>query len=174
VTAEENQLEPEVVGRIPIDASFSPVRRVRYRTEDTRVGQRTNYDRLILEIWTDGTLTPEMALIEASKILRKHLDPFVQYFDLGHELQLGQALEEESGAAGSLAQPSVALDMNVADLDIPARAKNCLAAENVQTLADLIAMTEDDLMALKNFGRASLDEVKNELHKRGLSLGMKL
>jgi DNA-directed RNA polymerase subunit alpha len=174
VTAEENQLEPEVIGRIPIDASFSPVRRVRYRTEDTRVGQRTNYDRLILEIWTDGTLTPEMALIEASKILRRHLDPFVQYFDLGHELQLGQALEEDSGQAASLAEPSLAFDLNIADLDIPARAKNCLAAENVRTLADLVVMTEDDLLGLKNFGKASLDEVKNELHKRGLSLGMKL
>jgi len=174
VTAEENQQESEVIGRIPVDASFSPVRRVRYRTEDTRVGQRTNYDRLILEVWTDGTLTPEMALTEASKILRKHLDPFVQYFELGHELQLGDPLEREAAEMPSLGEPSLNLEISISDLNIPARALNCLSAESVRTLGDLIGKTEEELLALKNFGKASLDEVKLELGKRGLALGMKL
>jgi DNA-directed RNA polymerase subunit alpha len=169
VTAEENQREPEVIGRIAIDSSFSPVRRVRYRTEDTRVGQRTNYDRLLLEVWTDGTLTPELALVEASKILRKHLDPFVQYFELGHELQAGQmpALEE---SAGDWDDVPPGHEVSINELNIPARAQNCLAAENIRTLGDLIQRSEEELLQLKNFGKASLDEIMVELTTRGLAL----
>ena len=172
VTAEENQREPEVVGRIPVDSSFSPVRRVRYRTEDTRVGQRTNYDRLVLEIWTDGTISPEMALVEASKILRKHLDPFVQYFELGHELQLTPGKEVEDADASEFGDSDDLLDVSLSDLNIPARAQNCLMAVNITTLADLVATPEEELLQLKNFGKASLEEVKEELRNRGLSLGM--
>jgi DNA-directed RNA polymerase subunit alpha len=168
VTAEENQREPEVIGRIAIDSSFSPVRRVRYRTEDTRVGQRTNYDRLILEVWTDGTVTPELALVEASKILRKHLDPFVQYFELGHELQAGQVPEIEEPSDGWEDAPGH--DVSINELNIPARAQNCLAAENIRTLGDLILRSEEELLQLKNFGKASLDEIMVELKNRGLSL----
>src|SRR5262245_35501468 len=87
VTSEENAREEHEIGVIPMDAIFSPVQRVRYRTENTRVGKMTNYDRLILELWTDGTITPEMALVEAGKIYRKHLNPFVTFFDVGKELQ---------------------------------------------------------------------------------------
>ena len=169
VTAEENQRDPAVIGRIAIDSSFSPVRRVRYRTEDTRVGQRTNYDRLILEVWTDGTVTPELALVEASKILRKHLDPFVQYFELGHELQAGQmSAIEESGDDWDEVGPGH--DVSINQLNIPARAQNCLAAENIRTLGDLILRSEEELLELKNFGKASLDEIMDELKTRGLSL----
>jgi DNA-directed RNA polymerase subunit alpha len=168
VTAEENQREPEVIGRIAIDSSFSPVRRVRYRTEDTRVGQRTNYDRLILEVWTDGTVTPELALVEASKILRKHLDPFVQYFELGHELQAGQVPEIEEPSDEWEDAPGH--DVSINELNIPARAQNCLAAENIRTLGDLILRSEEELLQLKNFGKASLDEIMVELKNRGLSL----
>lgn len=172
VTAEESQKEPEVLGRIPLDASFSPVRRVRYRTEDTRVGQRTNYDRLILEIWTDGTLAPEMALVEAGKILRKHLDPFVQYFELGHELHLGPEPKEEPRGTIPSGTETKDLEINITDLEIPVRAQNCLTSVNIRTLRDLVTKTEEELLGLKNFGKASLDEVKRELEKRKLNLGM--
>ncbi|MBI2192805.1 MAG: DNA-directed RNA polymerase subunit alpha [Planctomycetes bacterium] len=172
MTAEENQREPEVPARIPLDSSFSPVRRVRYRTEDTRVGQRTNYDRLILEIWTDGTIAPDMALVEAGKILRKHLDPFVQYFELGHELQLGPDGEEESEEVEESSEGVAVLDLSITELEIPVRAQNCLTSMNIRTLRDLVAKTEEELLDLKNFGKASLDEVKRELEKRNLTLGM--
>jgi len=174
VTAEENLQEVELIGRIPIDATFSPVRRVRYKTEDTRVGQRTNYDRLILEVWSDGTISPEMALVESAKILRKHLDPFVQYFELGHELHLGESQEEEESEIPSLEEADLSLDISVSELRIPVRAQNCLTAENVMTLRDLVNLSEDDLLKLKNFGKSSLDEVKSELEKRGYALGMEL
>src|SRR5690606_2240089 len=91
VTQEENAREEHEIGVIPMDAIFSPVQRVRYRTENTRVGKMTNYDRLILELWTDGTLTPEMALVEAGKVYRKHLNPFIHFFDVGRELASGAA-----------------------------------------------------------------------------------
>src|SRR5262249_51881728 len=101
-TADENQPGPEQeIGIIPVASFFSPVRRVKYKTEYTRVGQLTNYDKLILEVWTDGTITPEMALVEAAKILRKHLNPFIQYFDVGKELQQEFGLEEELEGEGA-------------------------------------------------------------------------
>lgn len=104
VTADENADETREIGTIPVDSLFSPVKRVRYRTENTRVGKMTNYDKLILEIWTDGTVSPEMALVEASKILRKHLNPFVQYFDIGREV--GQATRYEIAPSPASASPA--------------------------------------------------------------------
>ncbi len=112
------QREEEVIGEIPIDALFSPVQRVRYRVEDTRIGHKTNYDRLIMDIWTDGTMTPEMALVEAAKILRKHLNPFVQYFDLGSE-----RVSAEASAAASVDEELLRkLDMPIGELDLSVRA----------------------------------------------------
>ena len=172
VTAEENADEEQSVGVVPIDSLFSPVRRVRYRTEDTRVGQKTNYDRLIVEIWTNGVVDPEMALVEASKILRKHLNPFIHYFDIGDELPPQEA-QRLAGVQGLLdAQPAEdeRLARPVAELDLSVRASNCLEAESIQTIGDLAGRTEDELLKIKNFGRTSLKEVKARLGEIGLSL----
>jgi len=174
-TAEENEQESVEVGVIPVDSIFSPVVRVRYRAEDTRVGQRTNYDRLILEIWTDGTIAPEMALVEAGKILRKHLNPFVQQVELGAEL-------EEPESAGSLSpmRPVLAeglsakLSLPVSELEMSVRSSHCLDAENIRTVGDLVAYSEEQLMEVRNFGQTSLDEVKAKLGELGLTLGMQL
>ena len=157
------------VGKIYVDASFSPVTRVRYATEDTRVGQRTNYDRLILEIWTNGTIMPELALVEAGKILRKHLNPFVQYFDLGGELPVTSQPEP---AADGNQQLTEKLARNIDDMDLSVRASNCLEAAMVKTVGQLVRMTEAELLRVRSFGKTSLRELKRKLADIGLSLGM--
>ena len=171
VTAEENTPEERVIGVIPVDSVFSPVTRVNYRVENTRVGQRTNYDRLIIEIWTNGTLSPEMALVEASKIFRKHLNPFVHYFEIGREMQEEQAPE---AAAPSEADAALAekLAMDVGQLQLSVRAANCLEAENIASVAQLVVRTEAEILKVRNFGKTSLKEVKAKLAEMGLSLGM--
>jgi len=173
-TAEENEPVEQVIGLIPIDALFSPVVRVQYRTEDSRVGKRVNYDRLILEIWTNGTLSPEMALVEASKIMRKHLTPFVQYFELGKELprQEPAKLDAAKLLEGEAPDTAKKLDMPISELDLSVRASNCLQAENVKTVRDLVARSESDMLKIRNFGKTSLKEVKKKLADLGLSLGM--
>jgi len=157
------------VGRIYVDASFSPVTRVRYQTEDTRVGQKTNYDRLILEIWTDGTIMPEMALVEASKILRKHLNPFVQYFDLGGELPVGSQTEPAGDFSEELTSK---LAKGISELELSVRASNCLEAAKVETVGQLARMAEADLLRIRSFGKTSLREVKRKLADLNLQLGM--
>ena len=126
--------EDQEVGLIPVDAIFSPVTRVRYKVEDTRVGQKTNYDKLTLEVWTNGTVTPEMALVEAAKILRKHLNPFVQYFELG------SATASESASAAARVDDELIrkLRMSLNDLDLSVRANNCLESAELSTVADLV------------------------------------
>ncbi len=174
-TAEENEPLEQEIGVIPIDSLFSPVVRVQYRTEDSRVGKRVNYDRLIMEIWTNATLTPEMAMVEAGKILRKHLTPFVQYFELGKELPRQEPAKVEAARMlGEGEGPDVAkkLDMPIAELDLSVRASNCLQAENIKTVRDLVARTEADMLKIRNFGKTSLKEVKKKLTELGLSLGM--
>ena len=170
----EEKIDPDAdqeVGRIFVDASFSPVTRVRYTTEDTRVGQRTNYDRLVLEIWTNGTVTPEMAMVEAAKILRKHLNPFVQYFELGEQI-----LEIGIGTAATSvdAELQKKLSMPVHELELSVRASNCLEAAKVETVGELANMTEQDLLQIRSFGKTSLREMKRKLQDYGLSLGMNL
>src|SRR5688572_19389488 len=164
VTQEENAREEHEIGVIPLDAIYSPVQRVRYRTENTRVGKMTNYDRLILELWTDGTVTPEMALVEAGKIYRKHLNPFVQFFDLGKELPpegLPSAAPRAVGAAAPVAaggsdEMRRKLEMPIASLDLSVRASNSLDAEGIRTVGDLVSHSEEEMANLKNFGRTSL------------------
>ncbi|MGI9013883.1 MAG: DNA-directed RNA polymerase subunit alpha [Phycisphaerales bacterium] len=162
--------EEQIIGEIPIDAIYSPVQRVRYKTEDTRVGQKTNYDRLILEIWTNGTVSPEMALVEAAKILRKHLNPFVQYFELGDDTITAEA----RAAAGVDEQLIRKLNMRIEDLDLSVRATNCLASGGVHTVADLVSRPESELLTYRSFGKTSLREVHKKLEELNLTLGMKL
>jgi len=179
VTGEENEQPEQEIGVVPVDSIFSPVHRVRYRIENTRVGKLTNYDKLILEIWTDGTVTPQDALVEASKIYRKHLNPFVQYGFAGAELsaEARPAVEEmptlpEPEPTGEKLALQERLALPISDLDLSVRASNCLESENVRTIGDLVRMNEVDLLNLKNFGKTSLREVKQKLQNVGLDLDM--
>ena len=162
--------EDQEVGLIPVDATFSPVTRVRYKVEDTRVGQKTNYDKLTLEVWTNGTISPEMAVVEAAKILRKHLNPFVQYFELGQEVA-----SESAAAAARVDEELIRkLQMSLNELDLSVRANNCLESAKVTSVADLVSRHEADLLKVRSFGKTSLREVKRKLSDLGLELGMEL
>ena len=162
--------EDQEIGVIPVDAIYSPVQRVRYKIEETRVGQKTNYDKLLLEIWTNGTLTPEMALVEAAKLMRKHLNPFVQYLELGE-----QRVSEEADAAAGVDEELIRkLDMPLADLDLSVRASNCLESARIDTVAQLVQYNDAELLKLRAFGRTSLREVKRKLLDLQLELGMQL
>jgi DNA-directed RNA polymerase subunit alpha len=170
IIAEADRYDQEI-GRIVLDAVYSPVTRVRYTTEDTRVGQKTNYDKLILEVWTNGTVTPEMALVEAAKILRKHINPFVQYFELGQETVTEQLSEEEveEKVDEELVQT---LQMPIQELELSVRSSNCLESVEVETVGQLAKMTDADLLKIKSFGKTSLVEIKRKLADIGLTLGM--
>ncbi|MFH1745822.1 MAG: DNA-directed RNA polymerase subunit alpha [Planctomycetota bacterium] len=171
VPASELIDENTEIGVIPVDALYSPVTRVRYRTEETRVGQKVNYDRLVMEIWTKGTVLPEDALVEAAKILRKHLNPFVQYHDLGvAHAAADPQIEVAAPAIDEALQAK--LHMPVANLELSVRANNCLEQARVMTVADLVRHTEDDLLQLRSFGKTSLVEVQGKLADLGLVLGM--
>jgi DNA-directed RNA polymerase subunit alpha len=165
-----NTQQEQVLGEIPIDAVFSPVKRVRYRTEDTRVGQKTNYDKLILDVWTDGTVAPEMAIVESAKILRKHLNPFVQYSDMGAET----LTEEVMSATDEDMEMLRKFQLPISELELSVRASNCLESGRVRQLGDLIQRTEDELLGLRSFGRTSLREVKKKLEELGLHFGMQV
>lgn len=171
-TAEENGIDGHEVGVIPIDAIFSPVRKTKIRVEETRVGRRTNYDRLIIEIWTNGIVSPEMALTEASKVFRKHLNPFVRYFELGRELpqagekQIEKVLENEKESEDEINRK---MAIPVSELDLSVRASNCLEYANIKTVGDLVTKEEDELLELKNFGKTTLIEIKKKLNQLGLT-----
>jgi DNA-directed RNA polymerase subunit alpha len=175
VTAEENETEDQEIGLIAVDSLFSPVRNVRYSIEETRVGRRTNYDRLIMEIWTNGVTTPEMAIVEASKIMRKHLNPFVQYFEIGRELQqVEKRMGIERVPEISEEELNRKLNMQISELDLSVRASNCLETANIITVRDLLSKEEDELLEIKNFGKTTLKEVKKKLAQLNLSIGMPL
>jgi len=160
------------VGMIEIDAIYSPVTRVRYKTEDTRVGQRTNYDRLVLEIWTDGTVSPEMAMVEASKILRKYINPFVHYSEIGDETIEQEIVELEAKSSAVDEELAAKLAMPIESLDLTVRAGNCLESAEVKTIGELVKMTEASLLKVRSFGKTSLRELGRKLADLGLSLGM--
>ncbi len=160
------------IGRILLDAVYSPVTRVRYITENTRVGQRTNYDRLILEIWTNGTITPEMALVEAAKILRKHINPFVQYFEIGEQTVASQIAEKALEEEAHDEELERKLSMPVQELELSVRASNCLESTKIETVRELVQKTDADLLAIRSLGKTSLREIKRKLADIGLSLGM--
>src|SRR5215207_8251936 len=178
ITAADNigDNEEQEIGLIAVDSLYSPVTRVRYSTEDARVGQKTDYDRLILEIWTNGTVTPEMALVEASKILRKHLNTFVQYFELGTDTANDEAISALRDANKAMIDPDLQqkLDMTVQELDLSVRANNCLESAKISTVRELVKKTDSDLLKVRSFGKTSLREVKRKLADLGLSLGMDL
>jgi len=171
VPATEHTPQAQEIGIIPVDAAFSPVTRVRYEVEETRVGQKTNYDKLTIEIWTNGSVSPEMALVEAAKILRKHLNPFVQYSELG------SLVHSEARAAGPLnidQATEAKLGMSLAELELSVRATNCLESENITTVRDLVSRTEEQLLEVRNFGETTMSEVREKLADIGLRLGMRL
>jgi len=164
-------------GVIPLDASFSPVVRVRHRVEETRVGQRTNYDRLILEIWTNGTVSPEMSLVESAKIMRKHLNAFISYREPGPEVAPEGGLKgmmEATGYAPIDLELEEKLGQSLAELNLSVRATNCLESEGINTVRDLVSRSEDQLLQVRNFGETTLVEVREQLGLIGLRLGMKV
>ncbi len=170
--AEENPGSEGDVHVFAIDSSFSPVTRVRYKAEDTRVGQRTNYDRLVIEIWTNGTVKPDDALVEAAKILRKHLNPFVLYDEMGPDLVAEPMPEVASAESKINADLQAKLDMSIAELELSVRAGNCLEAARILTVGELVRCTESDLLRVRSFGKTSLREVKRKLAELGLTLGL--
>ncbi len=171
-TVIDNREAEQELGVIAIDSVFSPVVRVRYRTEDMRVGQRTNYDRLIFEVWTKGTVAPEDALVEAALILRKHLNPFVTYHELGSEV-VSSGGHHSNTATPKDAALTELLERPVSALNLSVRASNCLEAARVSTLRALVTKTESDLLRFRSFGKTSLHEVQRKLSDVGLRLGMK-
>ena len=170
IPASEHTPQVQEIGIIPVDAVYSPVVRVRYEIEETRVGQKTNYDKLTMEIWTNGSVGPEMALVEAAKILRKHLNPFIQYNELGSSVHA----EGRSGGGSTDAAVESKLSMSLAELNLSVRATNCLESENIHTVRDLVVRTEDQLLDVRNFGETTLNEVREKLTELGLRLGMRL
>jgi DNA-directed RNA polymerase subunit alpha len=173
-TAEENAGMEREIGVIPVDSSFSPVVRVKYDIEETRVGQRTNYDKLIMEIWTNGTVTPQLALVEGAKILRKHLNPFIQYAEPGPEVALDERADGQAAVVVVDPELERKLNMSLAELELSVRATNCLESEGITSVRDLVIRNDEELLEVRNFGETTLKEVKLKLEERGLHLGMKL
>lgn len=168
VPAELNKKEEHVLGVIPIDAIFTPVKKVNFSVENTRVGQRTDYDKLILEIWTNGAITPKDALLYASNILQRHLDIFVSFG------QLPEEEEEELEMTKEEIQLYEKLKLPISELELSVRSSNCLRQENIKTIADLVKKTEGEMLEFKNFGKKSLNEIKELLAGMGLGLGMQI
>jgi DNA-directed RNA polymerase subunit alpha len=165
---DENKKPGQAIGVIAIDSLFSPVTRVRYTVEAARVGNRTDYDRLILEIWTDGRLSPDDALTQASAILAHHLDVFVGYDKNAVEFEeAADKQDEEKSKIKKL------LNMSVNEIELSVRAANCLNNANITTVGQLAMKTEQEMLKYRNFGKKSLNEIKDKLTGLGLSLGMK-
>ena len=159
------------IGFIPLDAAFSPVIRVQYNVEETRVGQKTNYDKMTIQIWTDGSIGPEMALVEGAKIFRKHLNPFLQYDRLDSDV-----FSKVKAVGGKGIDPTLEakLMMPLSELNLSVRAMNCLENEKINVIRDLVIRTEESLLEVRNFGETTLTEVKEKLSAIGLRLGMRL
>jgi len=164
VPAEVNERYVEVIGTIAMDAIFSPVRKVKYAVEPTRVGQRSDYDKLVLEVWTDGTLRPDEALAEAAKIAKDHFAVFIN-FDEDEGVNFPDYDEEDERVKQILNTP-------VEELELSVRSSNCLKNANIKTIGELIRKTEDDITKTRNFGKKSLTEIKEKLKEWNLSLGV--
>ncbi|MBQ9205521.1 MAG: DNA-directed RNA polymerase subunit alpha [Treponema sp.] len=164
VPAEVNEHYIEVVGTIPMDAIFTPVTKVKYMIEPCRVGERNDYDKLVLEVWTDGTISPEDALAEAAKIAKDHFTVFVNFND--SDISGGDDFDEGDEKIRQL------LKTPVEELELSVRSSNCLKNANIRTIGELTKKTEDDIAKTRNFGKKSLTEIKEKLQEWGLSLGM--
>ena len=167
VPAERNKQEGQPLGTVPIDAIFSPIKKVNFTVRNARVGQMTDYDKLILEVWTDGTITSEKAISLAAKILRDQLDIFLIEEEEETLSELPEEKEEEE-------IPKEVFYKNIDELELSVRALNCLKNSHIHLIGELVQKTEDELLKTRNFGRKSLNEIKNVLHQMGLSLGMEL
>jgi DNA-directed RNA polymerase subunit alpha len=165
--SDENKKPGQAIGVIAIDSIFSPVTRVRYNVEAARVGNRTDYDKLILEIWTDGRLTPDDALTQSSAILAHHLDVFVGYDKNAVEFE--EAADKQDEEKVKLKKQ---LNMSVNEIELSVRAANCLNNANITTVGQLAMKTEQEMLKYRNFGKKSLNEIKEKLSSLGLSLGM--
>lgn len=174
-TAEDNIRPDQAIGTIPIASKFSPVTLVRYTTETARVGQRTDFDKLSMQVWTNGVISPEDAVVEAATILRKHFNPFVKLMELGAagdaELAPVQAEVKTEDRQVDAQQKAFEEMMSwpVTKLDLSVRAQNCLNSENIKSIGELVQRTESDMLKIRNFGRGSLREVKKKLEEMGLS-----
>lgn len=166
VPAEKNKPKDQAIGVIPIDAVFSPIQKVNYVVTNARVGQITNYDKLTLEVWTDGSVMPEDAVAYAAKILKVHMDPFINF-----EEEPEPAEEEEEEKEEKLNEN---LFRPVSELELSVRSANCLKNANITLIGELVQKTEAEMLKTKNFGRKSLNEIKSILDEMGLYLGMKL
>ena len=163
VPAERHKKEGQPIGLIPMDALFSPVKRVNFSVEDTRVGQMTDYDRLNLEIWTNGAMSPKDALLYASNILQRHLDLFVNYGSLPEEPEDSEPVEVNEELQEKLKTP-------IAELELSVRSANCLREAKIHTIGELVAKSPSELLKYRNFGKKSLAEIEELLKGMGLSL----
>ncbi|MDR2588827.1 MAG: DNA-directed RNA polymerase subunit alpha [Spirochaetales bacterium] len=164
IPAETNDKYVEIIGTIPIDAVFSPIKKVKHTVEDTRVGQRSDYDKLTMEIWTDGSISPEDALAEAAKIAKDHFTIFINFDEDGLESE--RDIDEDEENVRKL------LETKVEELELSVRSSNCLKNINITTIGDLTVREEDELAKVRNFGKKSLVEIKEKLQEWNLSLGM--
>lgn len=162
VPAEQNKNESTPISVIPVDSIYTPVTKVNFTVENTRVGQVTDYDRLVLEIWTDGSITPEEGVSIGAKIMQEHLNLFIQLTDTTDAMEIMVEKEE--------AQKEKALEMTIEELELSVRSFNCLKRAAINTVEELTQKTEDDMMKVRNLGKKSLDEVKAKLDELGLSL----
>jgi DNA-directed RNA polymerase subunit alpha len=156
--AERNKREGQPIGMIPIDAIFSPVHKANFTVEKTRVGQSTDFDRLLIEVWTDGTMSPEEAVSSAASLFTQHLQLFVRF---------GESIVSPEKAARAATGPNRLGEVPIEELDLSVRAFNCLKANDINSVGQLLAKKEDELLSLRNFGRKSLDEIKEKLVEKG-------
>ena len=168
VPAEQNKSQQDSIGVIPVDSVFSPITKVNYNVTNARVGQRTDYDKLTMEIWTDGSVGPDDALAFAAKILKEQLQIFINFDEIVTE----EVVEERRTEDGPQLNPN--LYRRVEELELSVRSANCLANANIQHLGELVQKTEAEMLKTKNFGRKSLNEIKEILAEMGLGLGMKI
>jgi DNA-directed RNA polymerase subunit alpha len=164
VPSEVNERYVEVIGTIPLDAIFSPVKKVKFAVEPTRVGQRSDYDKLVLEVWTDGTVRPDDALAEAAKIAKDHFSVFINFDE--NNLGVEDDLDEDNERIRGI------LNTPVEELELSVRSSNCLKNANIKTIGELTRKTEDDIARTRNFGKKSLQEIKEKLKEWNLSLGI--
>jgi len=164
VPSEVNERYIEVFNTIPVDAIFSPVKKVKFAVEPTRAGQRNDYDKLVLEIWTDGTVKPEDALAEAAKIAKDHFSVFINFDE--NNLGLDEDFDDENDHIRKI------LNTPVEELELSVRSSNCLKNANIKTIGELTRKTEDDIARTRNFGKKSLQEIKEKLKEWNLSLGI--